>query len=224
MKSGILDIDFMQKIELVKRASMGVPKTIQINLGAALTNQAYDISGNIFYIWDAPDASSYINIRVNETREPAIPFRLSMGMVTPFHRLYITTPAGQAGNLTLIYGTEAPELLEIIDNRSGSVASLDDLLAELRGDVTHETFPGEFTIGAGAAVQILAANANRKACIVQAKSSNAGSIYLGFDNTVAANKYITELTGGMAFTVDDYRGPLWGIASAAGQLAGAGEW
>jgi len=218
------ETDFTQKIDLVRKMSMGVPKSFTIDLGAPLANQEFSLAGNLFYIWDAPDAASYITIRVNETREPAIPFRLSTGLVTPFHRLYITTPAGQAGSMTIIYGTEAPELLELIDNRSGSIASLDDILDELRGDVTPENWGAEITVGNAAAVQILAANADRKACIIQAKSTNAGIVYIGFDNTVATNKWIAELQPGMSFAVDDYRGDLYARASAVGQLVGYGEW
>jgi hypothetical protein len=216
--------DFIEKINLVRKSSMGVPKSFQINLGVALNNQPYDLSGNAFYIWDAPDAASYILIRVNETREPAIPFRLGTGLTTPFYRLFITTPAGQAGTMTIIYGTEAPDFLDIIDNRSGSVASLDDLLSELRGDVVPENWGTEITVGNAAAIQILAANANRKACIIQAKSTNTGLVYIGFDNTVATNKWIAELQAGMAFSLDDYRGDLYARANAAGQLVGYGEW
>jgi len=216
--------DFIEKINLVRKASMGVPKSFQVNLGVALQDQPFDLSGNAFYIWDAPDAASYINIRVNETREPAIPFRLGTGLITPFYRLYITTPAGQAGSMTIIYGTEAPEFLEIIDNRSGAIANLDNILNELRGDVTPKNWGTEITVGSAAAVQVLAANANRKDCVIQSKSTNAGLVYIGFDNTVATNKWIAELQAGMSFSVDDYRGPLFARASAAGQLVGYGEW
>lgn len=214
---------FTDKIELVKRESMGVPKSFQINLGMARTDQEFNLSGNLFYVWDAPDASSYIQIKVNETREPAIPFRLSTGMVTPFHRLFITTPAGQAGTITIIYGTEAPEFLELIDNRSGSIASLDDILAELRGDVTPETVGAEITVNV-AAVQVLAANADRKGATVQAKSTNTGIVYIGFDNTVTNTRWVAELQPGMSFSIDDYRGDIYAYGSAAGQMVGYGEW
>lgn len=216
--------DFTQKIELVRKASMGVPKSFQINLAVATQDQVFDLSGNAFYIWESPDASSYIDIKVNETREPAIPFRMGTGLMTPFYRLYITTPAGQAGTMTIIYGTEAPDFLEIIDNRSGSIANLVDILDQLRGDIAPENWGPEITVGNAAAVQILASNADRKACTIQAKSTNTGLIYIGFDNTVATNKWVAELQPGMSFAVDDYRGVLWARASAAGQLVGYGEW
>ena len=215
---------FIEKIEYVKKASMGVPKIITIDLAIPIVNQEYNIAGNVFYIFSAPDESSYVSIRVNETREPSILYTVHVGLETPFHRLYITTPAGQAGDLVILYGTEAPDFLRIIDNRSTTVAGVGGVLEELRGDILPETIGAEITVGNAAAVQILAANAARKACIVQSKNINAGIVYIGFDNTVANNLWVAELFFSMSFSVDDYRGPIWARASALGQLVGFGEW
>lgn len=215
---------FVEKIHYVQKASMGVPKKIEIDLGTPEVNREFSISGNLFYIYSSPDESSYVNIKVNETREPAIPYTVHTGLETPFYRLYITTPAGQAGTMIIIYGTEAPDLLRILDNRSVTVAGVGGVLEELRGDVTPENWGTEITVGNAAAVEILAANATRKACIIQAKSTNTGIVYIGFDNTVTTTKWIAELQAGMPFTVDDYRGDLYARADAAGQLVGYGEW
>ncbi len=216
--------NFIEKIKYVQKASMGVPKIIEINLAVAEVNREFNIAGNLFYIYSAPDESSYVNIKVNETREPAIPYTVHTGLETPFHRLFITTPAAQAGTMQIIYGTEAPELLKVLDNRSVTVAGVGGVLEELRGDLVPENFGGEITVGNAAAVQILAANATRKACMIQAKSTNTGIVYIGFDNTVAPNLWVAELQAGMSFTVDDYRGPLFARADALAQLVGWGEW
>lgn len=219
----ILDT-FAAKINYVRRASMGVPKLFTIDLAIPLTDQVYNISGNLFYIWSAPDESSYITIKVNGTDQPAIPCSVHTGLVTPFDKLLITTPAGQNGDLVIMYGTEAPELLRIIDNRSTTVAGVGGVLDELRGDLTPENWGAEITVGNAAAVQILAVNATRKGCTIQSKAANAGLVYIGFDNTVTTTKWIAELQAGMSFSIDDYRGPLFARASAAGQLVGYGEW
>ena len=217
---------FSGKIDYVRRASMGVPKTLSINLALPLTDQKYDISGNIFYVWSAPDDTSYIEIKVNNTREPAIPYSVQTGLETPFERLLITTPAGQAGNMVLIYATEAPELLRIIDNRSSTIAGISDIVDELRGDLLPENW-GEVTVGV-AAVQLLAANANRKACSICSDPDNTGNIYLGFLITVTTaaggNLWFECLQPGESFGVDDYRGPIFAIATVAAQLVGTGEW
>lgn len=219
----ILDT-FAAKINYVRKASMGVPKLFTIDLSVALTDQIYNISGNLFYIWSAPDESSYITIKVNGTREPAIPCSVHTGLVTPFEKLYITTPAGQSGNLVIMYGTEAPELLRIIDNRSTTVAGVGGVLDELRGDLTWENWGNEIAVTNLGGLILLAANAGRKGCCLQAKSTNTQPIYIGFNATVSSTKWIAELQAGMSITFDDYRGDLYGRAIVANELIGWGEW
>lgn len=220
------DLDFVEKIQMVARQSIGVPRMFVINLAVPLVDQVYDISGNFFYIWTAPDEQSYINIKINNTDQPAIPYTVHTGAETPFARLYITTPAGQVGEMMLVYATEAPEFLRLIDNRSAIGGATGGVLDELRGDTTHENYTG-VTVGVAAGM-VLAANANRKACYIQALSTNSGQVFLGFTNAVTAGGapgiWFAELQPGQAFMVDDYRGDIYGIATAAGQVVGVGEW
>lgn len=219
--------DFVEKIGYVQKASMGVPKIIEIDLGTPELDREFSISGNLFYIYSAPDESSYVDIRVNETREPSIPYTVHTGLETPFYRLYITTPAGQAGTLQIIYGTEAPEFLRILDNRSITVAGVGGVLEELQGDIAPENFIGVIITAAPGATLIMAARAARKACTIQALSTNTGNVFLGFANTVtvggAPGIWFAELSPGMSWDVNDYRGPIYGIA-AAQQIIGTGEW
>jgi hypothetical protein len=217
---------FQQKIEYVRRGPMGVPQMLIINLAVVVTDQIFNIAGNMFQIWSMPDESSYVNIKVNESNQPAIPYQIHTGIKTPFHKLLITTPAGQAGDMILIYGTEAPEMLEMIDARSTTVAGVGGVLDELRGDLTPENFIGVTITAAPGATLIMAARAARKSCIIQALSTNTGSVFLGFANTVtvggAPGIWFAELQPGMAWTCDDYRGDVYGIATAQ-QIVGSGE-
>lgn len=214
---------FPGAIEDVRRKEAAVPKRVDIDLAIPLNDFVYGISGNLFYVWDAP-VNTYIDIKINKTSEKPIRFVEQTGLRTPFDKLLITTPAGQMGTLTIIYGTESPALLELIDNRVAIAGSLDDILAELQGDAAPETWGAEITVGNAAAVSIIAANVDRKACRVQAKSTNTGIVYLGFDNTVTTTKWIAELQAGMSFDIDDYRGDLYARADALAQLVGWGEW
>ena len=214
---------FAKKIGYVRRASMGVPKTFVINLALPLTDQPYDISGNIYYVWSSPNETDYVDIKVNKSSEPALRCVRQTGLITPFDKLLITTPAGLSGNMVILYGTEAPELLNIIDNRSATVAGLSDILAELQGDQAPENWGTEITVGNLAAVQILAINAARKSFSIQAKSTNTGIVYVGFDNTVTTTKWWAELQAGQSCDGDDYRGLLFARADAAGQLIGYAE-
>lgn len=218
---------FSKKINYVRKASMGVPKTFVINLALPLLDQPYDISGNLYYVWSAPNAEDYIDVKVNKSSEPALRCPRQTGLITPFDKLLITTPAGQTGDLVVLYGTEAPELLNIIDNRSVTAIGLADILAELQGDVLPESAAAEITVGA-AQVQLLAASATRKAFSLCADIGNTGFIYLGFDATVTTpaggNIWFQCLGPGDQFGIDDYRGAIHAIATAAGQLVGVGEW
>lgn len=216
----ILDT-FSKKINYVRRASMGVPKTFVINLALPLIDQPYHISGNIYYVWSSPNEIDYVDIKVNKSSEPALRCPRQTGLITPFDKLLITTPVGQAGDMILLYGTEAPELLSVIDNRSATVAGITDIVNELQGDVLPENW-NEATIGVAQA-QVLAANADRKSFTIQAESTNTGIVYIGFDATVLATKWWAELRAGESCDGDDYRGPLHAIASAAGQDIGYAE-
>lgn len=212
---------FTKKIQYVKRASMGVPKSFVINLALPLLDQPYDISGNLFYVWSAPNAGDYIDIKVNKSSEPPLRCVRQTGLITPFEKLLITTPADQTGDMVLLYGTEAPELLSIIDNRSVTAIGLAGILAELQGDQAPEDWDEE-TVGA-AQQQVMAANANRKSFTIQAESTNTGIVYVGFDDTVTAAKWWAELLPGQSCNGDDYRGPVHVIGSAVGQDYGFAE-
>jgi len=218
---------FAQKINYVRKASMGVPKMFTIDLAVPLLDQPYHISGNLYYVWSAPNAEDYVDIKVNKSSEPALRCLRQTGLITPFDKLLITTPAGQTGDMVLLYGTEAPELLNIIDNRSVTAIGLAGILAELQGDVLPESAAAEITVGA-AQVQLLAASATRKAFSLCADINNTGTIYLGFDNTVTTaaggNIWFHAMQAEAQFGIDDYRGPIHAIATAAGQLVGVGEW
>lgn len=217
------DLKFEDKIAFIRKSMIGVPRLIEIDLSVVVTDLPMDVSGNVFYILEAPDGTSYIRVRFNERNQSQIPFYQQVGLETPFYRIFLTVPAGQTGTMYILVATEAPEFLQIIDNRAATSADLSDMLAELRGDTTFQTVGNEITVGV-AAVQVIAANANRKACNVQSKSSNSDPIYIGFDNTVTSARWVFELMPGESLIMDDYRGPIYGISTAANQLVGWGEW
>jgi hypothetical protein len=217
---------FNDKIQHVRNSETGVPKSFDINLAIPLTDEAYGLAGNVFYILHAPDDTVYVRIKVNAQGEKAISYHRGMGLETPFHTLYITTPAAQTGTMTIIYATEAPELMRIIDNRSSTSLGVNQIVAELQGDATHENYTG-VTVGVAAGVA-LAANVNRKACWFDALSTNTHSIFLGFTNAVTAGgapgTWFKELVPGAGWGVDDYRGVVYAIGGAAAQYLGVGEW
>lgn len=213
--------DFQRQLDLVHQLGLQAVQQIDINLAVEAVDQEYNLTGNFFYIKDSPDAEMYVDVKVNSSGQPAVSWTKQTGFRHPFDRLYITTPAGQAGTIKILIASESPSLFEIIDNRSAVSEATEGVLNELQGDVTPEDF-NQATIGL-AQSEVLAANADRKSFSIQAKSTNTGIVYVGFDNTVTSAKWWAELPPGRSCDGDDYRGPLHAIATVAAQLIGFAE-
>jgi len=218
--------EFRDQLDQVHKMGLAPARQIEIDLSAAKPDREFNIAGNFFYIKDAPGPTEYIEVKVNSSGTPAVSWSKQTGFIQPFNRLYITTPAGQAGTMKILIASEAPTLFNILDHRSAISEAIQDVVDELRGSVTPENW-GESTVGV-AQSQLLAANADRKACSICSDINNTGDIYLGFDNTVTtaaggANWFHVLVPGG-SWPVDDYRGPIHAIATAADQLVGVAEW
>jgi len=216
-----MESDFRGQLDEVHRMGLAPARQIDINLAEVLPDQEFNLAGNFFYIKDAPGLTEYIEVKVNSSGRPAVSWSKQTGFIQPFNRLYITTPAGQTGTMKILIASEAPTLFDILDNRSAISEATQGVLDELRGDVTPEDWD-QATIGV-AQSEVLAANAVRKSFSIQAKSTNTGIVYIGFDNSVTSTKWWAELQAGQPCKGDDYRGPLHAIASAAGQLIGYAE-
>lgn len=216
-----MESEFQKQLELVHRLGLQAVQQININLAVETIDKEYNLTGNFFYVKDAPDVEMYIDVKVNSSGQPAVSWSKQTGFRHPFDRLYITTPAGQTGTMKILIASESPSLFEILDNRSAVSEATEGVLAELRGDLTAEDFD-QATIGVVQS-EVLAANAERKSFSIQAKSTNTGIVYIGFDATVLATKWWAELLPGESCDGDDYRGPLHAIASADGQLIGYAE-
>jgi len=214
--------EFREQLDQVHKMGLAPARQIVINLAEVKPDREFNIAGNFFYIKDAPGLTEYIEVKVNTSGTPAVSWSKQTGFIQPFNRLYITTPAGQAGTMKILIASEAPTLFDILDHRSAISDAIQGVLDELKGDVTPENWGTQKTIGV-AQSEVLAANADRKACNIQAKSTNDGLVYIGYDNTVLTTKWIAELQPGQSYSTDDYRGPLHAIASAAAQLVGYGE-
>jgi len=105
---------------------------------------------------------------------------------------------------------------------SPTIISLEEILAELTGLASGELWGTEKNIGV-AASQVFAANAARHSGAVQAKSTNSGIIYIGYDNSVLTTKWIAELLPSQSYSFDDWKGTIFAIATAADQKLGYGE-
>lgn len=197
------------------------PKRLTLNLALPFTDRKYGIGGTTLGIWDSPNASDTIQVRFNEQSADQIPMKRQKVIVTPFNKVFITVPAGLAGNMEILYGSGTMNFFRMYPNEAEQAGAIDLILDELRGDLLAETY-STAVIGMVAAV-VYAANANRKGFDLQAGLGNAGNVYIGFDNTVTAANAVASLVAGQSYSRDDYRGPLFAIASAAGQLLNRSE-
>ena len=122
-----------------------------------------------------------------------------------------------AGSITIEY-----ILSTGIVKSSPTIESLAEILEELRGLSTGEIWGTELTVTALAQV-VMVANPSRHSGWVQAKSTNSGIMYIGYDNTVDFTKWIAELLPSQSFSFDDWLGAIWVISTEANQKLGYGE-
>ena len=73
---------------------------------------------------------------------------------------------------------------------------------------------GAVAVNAAAGL-VVAAYVNRKSFFCQHNKAGVGIVYIGYDNTVAANLHVIALAPGEWFSIDDYRGEIWAIRSGA---------
>lgn len=113
---------------------------------------------------------------------------------------------------------------KVDDNRLHLIGStvFDDILDQLKGaGVAHDW--DVVAISDAVATEICPAYTERKSVMVVAYPGNNGVIYLGWDNTVANNKYFVTLNPGDSFYCDDCRASLFGLASINGDLVSFSE-
>lgn len=187
-------------------------RLLQIDLATAVVDREFSIAGGMIGGWLAPAGTDQITIRFNDRSADAIPFRPGLALEIPFTKIFVTCPGTGAGTFYLLYGDA--DWVRMIVNTSDLSGTLEDILAELQGDVVGEGF-GAAVVGIAAAAAV-PANAARKGLHLQAGQGNTAVIYVGQGNTVTVANG-TQLPAGQAMWFGDYRGPVWCISTAAGQ-------
>ena len=210
-----------ERIADLIRKRIAQPRRLTLNLANAFTDREFGIGGTILGIWDSPNAGDTVLVKFNEDSADPIPMKRQKVIVAPFDKVFITVPAGLTGNMEILYGSGTINYFRMYPNVAEQSEVLEDILAELQGDLLPQDY-GTATIGM-AAVQVYPASATRKGFDLQAGLGNAGNIYIGFDNVVVANHAVASLVAGGSYSRNDYRGPLWANASAVGQLLNHSE-
>jgi hypothetical protein len=215
--------NFAQTIQNMRKNRLNILRTYKYELDTAVSNKEISFSGNICYAVNSSSSTSKVLIRFNQMGEQAIEFTQGFGLITPFDKLYISWDAQAGETITLLIGVEAPDNVDIVDNRSQSQSTeiLDYILDQLSGKVTAIGF-NQATIGVSP-VKVVPSNVLRCSACLQSKASNIGKIYVGFDNTVTTTKFAAELERGDSFGIDDYQGDIYAISDTASQYIGYGE-
>ncbi|KKN06588.1 hypothetical protein LCGC14_1075820, partial [marine sediment metagenome] len=190
-------------------SGIGQPKKLTINLSVALTEKEFGISGTQFGVWNSPLSSDIIQVRFNQNQAQQIPFARSRILAVPFNKVFISVGAGMTGDMDILYGhgsmdlfrifpsvpepfTSMETILTAIELSSNSIAgSLTGVHNELRGEMDYEGY-NAVAIGV-AAVEVIAANSDRKGCVIQARWDNTGIIYVGFTSGVGPAVYAVNL-------------------------------
>lgn len=173
-------------------------KTFAANLpaGGTITPQ---IAGKYVRVTKATGA---VRVRTSQGVDLTLELGLGVGFAEPFESLEIYSATAQQIELAVGFG-------QVDDNRLVGTVNLTGGLstAEVRG-ATHTA--SAVTVGTSA-VQLEAADANRKNLIIQAIS---GDIFIGGANTVTVANGLKIAAGG-SFETQGV-GAVWAIAASAG--------
>lgn len=107
------------------------PLKITIDLSVAIEKQLYEIAGHNLYVLEAPRSSDYIYLRFDHPNADFWLLQRGAGFNRAFEKFYITTPAGQTGDMVLSIGTAAPMTHLPIDNRMAAADVLESMVTEL---------------------------------------------------------------------------------------------
>lgn len=206
---------------------MKTPRTIPITLAAG-TEKTIPIPGMFMHVRSC-SVASFEAAFGDDTLETFYP-----GATYPsaerFEKVRVKDSLGGGCSLVLVFSENplrdvAYDEVVLVNINTGIAGLQTELLAikaEMQGDTTDEGY-GATAVGV-AAVEIIAANANRKGCDIQARWDNAGIVYVGYDSGVGPADYMACLSAEAGFTWNDYCGPVWAEASVAAQEVGWGEW
>ena len=188
----------------------------ELVLAAGERKRVHEVAS--FFMLVSNTGTSRIKISIDDSALSEIPVGYEYNEPKPdefYEHIDFFNP--NAGSVTVEYIMSTG-----IVRSSPTILSLIEILAELTGTASGEVWDTEKNIGV-AQSEVMAANASRHSGAVQAKSTNTGIIYIGYDNTVTTSKWIAELQAGQSYSFDDWLGTIHAIATAADQKLGFGE-
>jgi hypothetical protein len=210
-------------IKLVEAGTLGDPQVIRLNLDDATTNKMLSVSGNYIGLQDASDVTTEIHLGFNRASNTKLSFTKGLSMIIPYKSIFATWSAQAGKFVDLVVYSFAPELFQIIDNRSAqaSTSTLESILSQLSGDDTAEIEGEQFTLDATSQTAI-ASNSDRKGAMLYNPVGNA-VVYVRFGGTVTATNCAFILQSGGTFTIDNYQGDL-NVLGTSTQKLHVSEW
>ena len=216
-------MDNTELSKLVDAGVLGSPISYVIPLDTAMNLKQISVAGNYFGIQEATDANVKISVSFNRSGDSKIEFTKGLAFVIPFNRFFITSDAQAGKTVTILIYNYAPELFQVIDNRSeaSSLVALEAVLAELQGETLSEE--GGTRVQLSAETEAIALNADRKNYTLFNPVGN-GIIYVRHgDTVVTTSNYKYAIQAGQMVMIDDYRGAVRALASVSGQYIHIGE-
>ncbi len=115
------ELSFEDVIRLINANEIAEPVKITLPLDNALNEKQFDIEGNFIGVIDATDANVAISVKFNKWDSEAIVFTRGLSFIRPFGKLFFTSTAQAGKSISLLISAYAPELFQIIDNRSEAI-------------------------------------------------------------------------------------------------------
>lgn len=141
-----------------------------------------------------------------------------------FHLLRIQNTGGVAGTLVIVvtedeYSLSDSANVAVLAAIAASVAGIDSDTNRLLG-VAAGTVLADTTVAAtgGVGTLLFAASATRRLVQIQALTTNGGTVYLGFTNTVSAVNKIAELPAGASWYEEYYTGAVYAVGNDAAEV------
>jgi len=188
----------------------------ELKLAAGARKRVHEVASFFMLVSNTGDKNIRISIDDSPLSEIPIGYEYSERKEDTFYtHIDFQNPNAAEGTVEYVMSTG-------IIRTFPTIIKLGEILSEMTGLSTGAIYDTEKTIGVAASV-VMAANAARHSAAVQAKSTNTGIIYVGYDNLVTTTKWVAELQPGQSYSFDDWLGTIYAIATAADQLLGFGE-
>jgi hypothetical protein len=112
------NLSLEEVIQEIKKNNIAEPTVLTYSLDTAANNKQVPIMGNFIGIIAASDMNTNVQIRFNRIDGNAITFSQGLYIIRPYDQIFLTWSAQANKTISIICTPLAPELFQILDNRS----------------------------------------------------------------------------------------------------------